>query len=78
MKLALVVMEGNSPSLLGLNWLKYLCLDWSQIAQIHVARLKSLNSVLDEHKALFEDDLGTIEPCKATLHLKPDAKPKFH
>ena len=77
-KLVLVVVEGNGPSLLGRNWLKYLRLDWSQIAQMHATRLKSLNSVLDEHKALFEDGLGTIEPYRATLQLKPDATPKFH
>ena len=40
--------------------------------------MKSLNSVLDEHKALFEDGLGTIEPYTATLQVKPDATPKFH
>ena len=45
---------------------------------MHATRLKSLNSVLDEHKALFEDGLGTIEPYRATLQLKPDATPKFH
>ena len=73
-KLVLVVVEGSGPSLLGRSWLKYLWLDWSQIAQVHATRLKTLNSVLDQHKALFEDGLGTIEPYQATLHVKPDAR----
>ena len=77
-KLVLVVVEGSGPSLLGRNWLKYLRLDWSQIAQVHATRLKTLNFVLDQHKALFKDGLGTVEPYRATLHVKPDATPKFH
>lgn len=77
-KLVLVVVEGNGPSLLGWNWLKYIWLDWSRVAQMHSTRLKTLNSVLDQHKALFEEGLGTVEPYRATLHVKPDAIPKFH
>ena len=61
-KLILVVVEGSGPSLLGHNWLNYLRLDWSRIAQVHATRLKTLNLVLDQHKAIFEDGLGTIEP----------------
>ena len=57
-KLVLVVVEGNGSSLLGQNWLKYLRLDWSGITQMHSSRPKSLNSVLDQHKALFEEGLG--------------------
>ena len=52
-KLILVVVEGSGPSLLGHNWLKYLRLDWSRIAQVHATRLKTLNLVLDQHKAIF-------------------------
>ena len=77
-KLVLVVVEGDGPSLLGRNWLKYLRLDWSRIAQVHATRLKTLNSVLDQHKSLFEEELGSIEPYRATLHVKLDATPKFH
>ena len=77
-KLVLVVVEGNGPSLLGRNWLKYHRLDWSRIAQLHSTQLKTLNSVLDQHTALFEEELGTVEPYRATLHVKLDATPKFH
>ena len=66
-KLVLVVVEGNSPSLLGRNWLKYLRLNWSRIAQLHSTRL---NSVLDQHKVLFEEGLGTVEPYQATFYVK--------
>ena len=73
-----MVVEGNGPSVLGWNWLKYLWLDQSRIAQLNSTRLKTLNSVLDQHKALFEEGLGTVEPYRATLHVKSDATPKFH
>ena len=77
-KLILVVVEGSGPSLLGHNWLKYLQLDWSTIAQVHATRLKTLNLVLDQHKAILEDGLRTIEPYRATLQVNPDTTPKFH
>ena len=53
---------GKQWSLLGRNWLKYLRLDWSTITQVHTTHLKTLNLVLDQHKAIFEDGLGSIEP----------------
>ncbi len=34
--------------------------------------------LLEDHNALFKDDLGTIHPFKATLHVKQDAHPKFY
>ena len=45
---------------------------------MYADRLKMLNSVLDQHKAVFEGGLGTVEPHRATLHMKPDATSKFH
>ena len=44
---------------------------------MHSTRLRTLNSVLDQHQALFKESLGTIEPYRATLHVQPDATPKF-
>ncbi len=34
--------------------------------------------LLEDHNALFKEDLGTIHPFKATVHVKPDAHPKFY
>ena len=30
-----------------------------------------------KHHSLFANELGTVEPYKATLHLRPDATPRF-
>ena len=34
-KLVLVIIQGDGPTLLGRNWLKYIKLDWNKIAVIH-------------------------------------------
>ena len=32
--LCIIIVSGNGPSLLGRNWLKYIRLDWAQIAAV--------------------------------------------
>ena len=76
-KLVLVVVAGDGPSLFGRNWLKYIRLDWTKITAIRTVRLKSLNALMQQHSAIFSDTLGTVEPFRATLHVQPDATPKF-
>ena len=76
-KLALVVVAGDGPSLFGQNWLKYLRLNWSEIAAVHVTQTDSLDALLKRHTPLFKEGLGTVEPYRATLHVNPDATPKF-
>ena len=47
-QLRLIVVEGNGPTLLGRNWLKYLKLDWPQILHVaaaHMASCQSLHAV---------------------------------
>ena len=75
-KLVLVVVEGNGPSLFGRNWLKYLRLNWSNIAVVRSTKLK-LHTLLHLHESLFKDELGTIEPYQATLHVQTEAAPRF-
>ena len=76
-KLVLVVVGGNGPSLFGRNWLKYLRLDWSTIAAVRTARPTALDTLMKRHQQLFADELGTVEPYKATLQVQPDATPRF-
>ena len=75
-KLPLIVVARNGPNLVGWNWLRHIQLDWQSIATIRTAS-PGLRSLLTEHEALFKDELGTIRPHKATLHVQPDAAPKF-
>ena len=69
-------MEGNRPSLLGRNWPKYIRLDWNTIASVHAVS-KTISALLEQHKPLFSEELGTVEPFHATLVVKPQARPKF-
>ena len=74
-QLRLIVVEGNGPTLLGRNWLKYLKLDWPQI--LHVAAASQLDKLLREYGEIFKDELGTLKTFKATRSVKPGAAPKF-
>ena len=76
-KLVLVVVAGNGPSLLGRNWLKYICLDWSSIFAVRTARKKTLDSLLKQHESLFTDELGNVKPFTASLQVLPNATPRF-
>ena len=79
--LHLLVVEGSSPILMGREWLMRVRLDWSQL---HTIRENTQNhspaftTLLDKHKQLFKDELGTIHRTQAKLHLDPNAQPKFH
>ena len=72
-KLPLVVVKGNGPSLLGHNWLSKITLDWHEIKYVSTA----LVELLQKYRTLFNDQLGTMVGVQAKLAVKPDAKPKF-
>ena len=69
--LVLVVVAGDGPSLFGRNYIR---LDWSRIATVR-ARSSGLQTLLQTHESLFKEELGTVQPRKATLHVKTDATP---
>ena len=77
--LPIVVVAGDGPSLLGRNWLKHIRLDWNSICTVARADAEegSLKSLLREHEEVFKDELGTVRSLLATLHVRPDARPKF-
>jgi hypothetical protein len=76
-KLALIVVAGKGPSLLGRNWLKYILLKWTKIFSIHNIQSQSLEALLSEHQPLFSKDMGLITPFAATLHVPPNTMPNF-
>ena len=74
-QLSLVVVKGSGPSLLGVDWLEKLKLEWNKM---HLVRnQRELHSLLEKHRAVFEDQLGCIKGVKAKFYLKPNAQPKF-
>ena len=79
-KLVLLVVAGQGPSLFGRNWLRYVRLDvdWKKVHTVESAkRMPELNDLLGKHTELFSDGLGRIEPFRATLRVRPDARPRF-
>ena len=62
-KLPLVVVKGDGPSLLGRNWQLKITLDWHEIKYVSTA----LVELLQKYKTLFNDYLGTmVETCCET------------
>ena len=37
-----------------------------------------VDSLLQKYAEVLKDGLGTLESFKASLHVKPEAQPKFH
>ena len=49
-QLPLMIVKGDSPSLLRRNWLDLIQLDWREIHYLQ----SNLQSVMDKHKPLFQ------------------------
>lgn len=69
----LVVVSGDGPSLLGRNWFQPLGL---QVTGLYWAE-EDLMPFMNEFPDLFKDQLGTYNGPKVSLHLRPDATPRF-
>ena len=67
--------HGEGPSLLSRNWLVELRIDWR--GTYKVEKTDALTAVLDKHKAVFRDELGTITCAKASLCIDPQVPPEF-
>ena len=82
MKLPLVVIPGDTPSLLVRNWLKKLKLDWMQVfEQFQVEKQdgsppEELEEVFEKHKAVF-GGLRKLKDCKVSIELKEGKKPRY-
>ncbi|KAI4881016.1 hypothetical protein NFI96_011261 [Prochilodus magdalenae] len=78
--LPLVIVRGDRPALLGRNWLSQLKLNWKGIFSVASARGAvdlELEAVLQRHQNVFSDGPGTIREFKASINVKPNAKPIF-
>ena len=73
--LPLLVVKGSGTTLLGRDWLQELRLDWKAIFSLQATL--SLQQILDAHKSVFTDELGTFKKSKVKFHLKDDAEPVF-
>ena len=67
---------GSGPSLFGRDWLLHLTLDWKSLHRVALA--PTLADLLDCHKGLFRDELGTLKGTTAKLHVDPQSRPRFY
>uniref|UniRef100_A0A3B3B4L9 Gypsy retrotransposon integrase-like protein 1 n=1 Tax=Oryzias melastigma TaxID=30732 RepID=A0A3B3B4L9_ORYME len=85
LKLPLIVVKGDGPSLLGRGWLEEISLDWREIKnrcqaeRVHKVKAteNTLQQVLNGHENVFKEELGTLRGTKATVRVKSDASPRF-
>ena len=73
-RLPLIVVAGEGPSLFGRDWLQAIQIDWRAIKQV---RQHQLSDVLDKYKAVFQPGLGTLEGYKAQILVDPKSQPRF-
>lgn len=75
-ELPLIVVQGEGPNLLGRNWLCKIRLAWETL-RVNTVQTTTKDSILENHKALFRDELGKLKGYQVHIDIKPDAKPKF-
>ena len=73
--LPFLVVAGEGPSLLGRNWLTELQLDWHELYQM--TQYIDLQTILNGHSSIFNEELGKAVGITATLHVSDNAKPYF-
>ena len=77
-KFTLYVVKGSGSCLLGRNWLKYIHLDWKTIASVAIKEgHNQLEMFFKKYEEVFKEELGMLKSATATLHVKPNAIPKF-
>ena len=74
--LPVVVVQGNSPSLLGRDWLQHIKLAWNEIFHLSASD-QEFTTLLHKHATVFEEGLGTVRGVKAKIYVDPEAKPKY-
>ena len=77
-QLALTVVEGNGPTLLGRDWLRHLRLDWATLNHISELESSEFKKLLNDHSILFAEGLGKIKGTTARLYLKEGGRPRFY
>ena len=75
-RLNLVIVSVDGPSLMGRDWLQHDRLDWAQLHKVDTEQSK-LEEMLSKHSNLFQPSLGKINGTTAKIYLKQGAKPNF-
>ena len=79
-QLELIVCKGNGLSLLGINSLEEIKLNWSQIAHsnsVTKGNQPKLDRISDRYRDAFTAELGYCKGVKAKLYVKENSVPQF-
>ena len=71
---AQLTLKGDGPTLLGRDWLSIIRVDWPRI---HYTPTSELQALLDQHRDVFQEGLGTFKGRKARIEVEPEAKPHY-
>ena len=74
--LSAMVVKSPGPNLLGRDWLQVIKLNWNSIFNIQEGN-PQLQKILDAHKDVFGEGLGTLKGTEAKIYVDPSAPPKF-
>ena len=74
-KLPLILVSNDGPSLFGRDWMIKIQLNWKEIYT--VTSEAKVNDLLDHHSTLFQSGLDTLKDYKAKIYVDSQAKPKF-
>ncbi|CAB3995696.1 Retrovirus-related Pol poly from transposon, partial [Paramuricea clavata] len=70
--------RSQGPNLFGRDWLRVIKMNWALIFQINECHpCSELKEVLETHKEVFTEELGTLEGTTAKIYANQDAQPKF-
>ena len=53
-------------------------IDWKEVLSVGKVATNSLESVLRRHQELFKEELGMVKGMEVSIHIEPDAHPRFY
>ena len=71
-----MVVKSPGPNLLGRDWLQVIKLNWNSIFSIQEGN-PQLQKILEAHKDILGEGLGTLKGTEAKIYVDPSALPKF-
>jgi len=76
-QLAILVVKGEGPNLIGRNWLKAIQLDWRAIFRLEIEQQQELKALLSKFGEVFKGELGTLVGATAKIYVDLEAKPRY-
>ncbi|KAL2095791.1 hypothetical protein ACEWY4_007939 [Coilia grayii] len=77
-RLSALVVAGQGANLLGRDWIKVLPLDWPVLLDgLFQVCDGPLAAVLENHKAVFQNELGELKGTKVTISVDESVPPRF-